>query len=167
MTQVPTGLACEAVIVNYNAGSVLVESVRSILACPAMREVIVVDNHSNDNSLEQLEAAFPGEPRLRILRGQSNLGFAGGCNTALPFFQSPYQLFINPDCLVEPQAIGTLIATLEADSKAGMAGPLLSNTDGSEQAGGRRGVPTPGVPSCAPLACRGSATATRACFPIS
>lgn len=134
---------CEVVIVNYNAGPVLVESVRTILPCPAVREVIVVDNLSRDGSIERLESAFPNETRLRILRGGVNLGFAGGCNLAMPFFRGTYQLFINPDCLVEPLAIGEMIATLESTPHAGMAGPLLTNTDGSEQAGGRRGVPTP------------------------
>jgi GT2 family glycosyltransferase len=138
-----TGPTCEVVIVNYNAGAVLAEAVRTILPCPAVREVIVVDNQSADSSMATLESIFTGESRLRLLRNPANLGFAGGCNAAMAYFQSPYQLFINPDCLVEPRAIGTMIATLELTPKAGMAGPLLANMDGSEQPGGRRGVPTP------------------------
>jgi GT2 family glycosyltransferase len=137
------GAPCEVVIVNYNAGPILTEAVRTILPCPAVREVIVVDNQSHDQSIELLEAAFRDENRLRIIRSPTNLGFAGGCNIASKYFTSPYQLFINPDCLVDPLSIGTMIGTLELNPQVGMAGPLLVNTDGSEQAGGRRGVPTP------------------------
>ena len=143
MPQTFPGAACEAVIVNYNAGPVLTEAVRAMLPCPSVREVIVVDNRSQDGSIEHLESALPGETRLRVIRNSGNLGFAAGCNTAMAFFQSPYQLFINPDCLVDPLSIGEMIGTLELNPDAGMAGPLLVNTDGSEQSGGRRGVPTP------------------------
>ena len=134
---------CEVVIVNYNAGTKLSDAVGSLLPCATVREVIVVDNASADNSLSNLEQRFPGNGRLRIIQSQTNLGFAAGCNLALPHAQSTYQLFLNPDCLVEPGAIETLINTLELNPLAGMAGPLLVNTDGSEQSGGRRGVPTP------------------------
>lgn len=143
MPQTFPGAACEVVIVNYNAGPVLTEAVRAMLPCPSVREVIVVDNRSQDGSIEHLESALPGETRLRVIRNSGNLGFAAGCNTAMAFFQSPYQLFINPDCLVDPLSIGEMIGTLELNPDAGMAGPLLVNTDGSEQSGGRRGVPTP------------------------
>lgn len=143
MPQTFPGAACEVVIVNYNAGPILTEAVRAMLPCPSVREVIVVDNRSQDGSIEHLESALPGETRLRVIRNSGNLGFAAGCNTAMAFFQSPYQLFINPDCLVDPLSIGEMIGTLELNPDAGMAGPLLVNTDGSEQSGGRRGVPTP------------------------
>jgi len=143
MTDTLPGAPCEVVIVNYNAGPTLAEAVRTILPCASVREVIVVDNASGDQSLALLEAGFPGEARLRVLRNDANLGFAVGCNRALAHCQAPYQLYLNPDCLVDPSAIDTLIATLEGEADAGMAGPLLVNTDGSEQAGGRRGVPTP------------------------
>ncbi len=127
---------CEAVIVNYNAGPTLTDAVRALLPCPAVREIIVVDNRSDDGSIDALAAALAGESRLRLLRNADNLGFARGCNAAGAFFRSPYQLFINPDCIAEPPAVGTLIATLESTPDAGMAGPLLMNPDGSEQPSG-------------------------------
>jgi GT2 family glycosyltransferase len=143
MSQPSQAAACEVVIVNYNAGPVLRGCVKALLPCAAARTIIVVDNQSKDGSIEALEAAYPGEARLRILRAPANLGFAAGCNLALPHCQSPYQLFLNPDCMADSGAIDVLIATLENQPEAGMAGPMLVNADGSEQAGGRRGVPTP------------------------
>jgi GT2 family glycosyltransferase len=130
-------------IVNYNAGAVLLECVRALLACPLARAVIVVDNASADGSIDALRTAFPDEARLIIVASARNVGFAAGCNLAGAHFQSPYQLFLNPDCIVDPGALGAMIAALEARPDAGMAGPMLVNPDGGEQAGGRRGVPTP------------------------
>ncbi len=54
-------------------------------------------------------------------------------------------LLLNPDCRVAEGAIEGLIAGLRSGDRVGMAGPLLLNPDGSEQAVGRRAFPTPGV----------------------
>jgi len=55
----------------------------------------------------------------------------------------PCALFLNPDCLLEGDVVNALLCTLRSDAKIGMVGGLLLNPDGSEQAGGRRSVPTP------------------------
>ena len=47
-----------AVVVNYNAGSALCECVAS-LQCQGIKAVVVVDNGSTDDSLEQLAATSP------------------------------------------------------------------------------------------------------------
>jgi GT2 family glycosyltransferase len=55
----------------------------------------------------------------------------------------PIVLFLNPGCLLEGDAVDALLNTLWSDEKFGIFGGLLLNSDGSEQAGGRRAVPTP------------------------
>jgi len=55
------------IIVNHNSSDRLVQCVRSVFAANADLEVIVVDNATTDSSLAQLEAAFPADPRLRIM----------------------------------------------------------------------------------------------------
>jgi GT2 family glycosyltransferase len=142
MTLPSPDASCEVVIVNYNAGAVLVECVRSALNTPPVSAVIVVDNQSRDGSIERLELAC-ADPRLTILRNDANLGFAAGCNRALTRLRAPFQMFLNPDCLLQASAVEQLLAEIEAQPDVGMVGPLLMNPDGSEQAGGRRGVPTP------------------------
>jgi GT2 family glycosyltransferase len=143
MTLPQPDTSCEVVIVNYNAGAVLIECVQAALNSPWVSAVIVIDNQSNDGSIERLELAHASDARLAVLRNGANLGFAAGCNRALPRLRAPYQLFLNPDCLLDISAVERLIAELEAQPDVGMVGPLLMNTDGTEQAGGRRGVPTP------------------------
>ncbi|HKX52379.1 MAG TPA: glycosyltransferase family 2 protein, partial [Nitrosospira sp.] len=55
----------------------------------------------------------------------------------------PHVLFLNPDCILSKNSLPRLLHVLEMNPKAGMAGGLLINQDGTEQAGGRRAVPTP------------------------
>ena len=135
---------CETVsliIVNYNARECIVACVSSALA--QVDELIVVDNASNDDSLAQLEATFPSEQKLMIVRNQENLGFAAGCNIGVEHSAGRYLLFLNPDCVLEPDSVRHLLRVLNDRQDVGMVGGLLVNPDGTEQAGGRRAIPTP------------------------
>jgi GT2 family glycosyltransferase len=129
------------VIVNYNACECIVACVSSALS--QVDEVIVVDNASNDDSLARLEAVFPGNRRLRIVRNRENLGFAAGCNIGAKYSTSGYLFFLNPDCVLAPDSVRRLVRVLDDYPDVGMVGGLLVNPDGTEQAGGRRAIPTP------------------------
>ena len=132
------------IITNYNSGLFLKECVDSVLHSRKEDiEVIVVDNASTDESLVRLESAFPNEKRLRIVINSSNLGFTRACNLGTRNASGDYILYLNPDCVLERNVISELLTTLIGNAAAGMVGGLLLNSDGSEQAGGRRGVPTP------------------------
>lgn len=128
-----------AIIVNYNAGALLRGCVDALMACPQRIEVIVVDNASTDDSLN----GMPESGRLSVLRNPANVGFAAGCNIGLKTAAAPLLLFLNPDCYFQPSAIAILLEALQSGERVGMVGGLLVNSDGSEQGGGRRAVPTP------------------------
>jgi GT2 family glycosyltransferase/nucleoside-diphosphate-sugar epimerase len=131
------------IIVNFNAGYLLTDCVRSVLSSTLPVEVIVVDNKSTDLSLGYLRREWGNDGRLRIIENPDNLGFARANNIAIGSTQGDYLLFLNPDCLIPPRTLEGMLATLEAYPEAGMAGCLIRNPDGSEQPGCRRSVPTP------------------------
>jgi GT2 family glycosyltransferase len=129
------------IIVNYNACECIVACVSSALN--EVDEVIVVDNASSDDSLAQLAAAFPGDRRLKIVRNRENLGFATGCNIGVDHSAGRYLFFLNPDSVLAPNSVKHLVRVLHDYPDVGMVGGLLVNPDGTEQAGGRRAIPTP------------------------
>jgi GT2 family glycosyltransferase len=134
---------CDVVIVNFNAGTFLTTAVESVMASPSVAHVYVVDNASTDGSLNLLP---PGkDDRLIIIRNTTNLGFAAACNLGLMPAVSENVLLLNPDCCVMEDAIDRLITALRSADRIGMAGPLLLNADGTEQAGGRRKFPMPSL----------------------
>lgn len=135
-------LPISTIIVNYNAGAGLVNCIQSVL--DEVREVILVDNASHDNSLALVEAHFTGDARLQIIRNDTNLGFAAACNIGARAARHPYWFFLNPDCICADGSLVELYRVLTSNPGAGMVGGLLLNLDGSEQAGGRRLTPTPG-----------------------
>lgn len=133
--------SCDVIVVNYNAGKLLVDCVNSVLAEGAAT-VIVVDNGSCDGSLEYLEKSI-SDNRLFLIRNGKNLGFASACNVGADASDADMMLFLNPDCVLEKGALRRMAEVLENDVSIGMVGGLLCNPDGSEQAGGRRVIPTP------------------------
>lgn len=133
------------VTVSFNSGDHLLRCVRSALHSRAPVEVLVVDNASTDGSLEAMHAGLAGvDPRLTILRNERNVGFARANNQAVRVARGAWVLLVNPDCEVEPDTIERMRTVMEAHPDVGMAGCLVLNPDGTEQAGCRREQPTPG-----------------------
>jgi len=130
------------IIVNFNGGKLLADCVRAALASTSPVEVFVSDNGSSDGSIDLLRDEVRDE-RLRIIENGANLGFARGSNIPLPQAKGDYLLFLNPDCIIRPDTLERMIKRMSERPDVGMAGPLILNSDGSEQAGCRRQVPTP------------------------
>ncbi len=130
-------------IVNYNGGPYLLDAVRSALASSVPVEVLVVDNASRDGSLRLLRRASGDDARLRIIENARNLGFARANNQAFEQVRGDYVLLLNPDTTLAPDTLERMLEVMAAHPQAGMAGCLIRNPDGSEQAGCRRTIPTP------------------------
>ncbi|CAI8713384.1 N-acetylglucosaminyl-diphospho-decaprenol L-rhamnosyltransferase [Pseudomonas brassicacearum] len=133
---------CDVIIVNYNAGELLLACVRSAFAAGAS-SVIVVDNDSHDDSLMLVERTHAVGDSLQIVRNAANLGFAVACNQGARLSAAPNLFFLNPDTVLAADAIDRLLLALRSSPEIGMVGGFLCNPDGSEQAGGRRVFPTP------------------------
>ncbi len=129
------------VVVNYNSGTLLQRCVSSAL--PQVDKLIVIDNASSDDSLAEVSTSHPDEPKLHVVRNNKNLGFSAACNIGWDRASSSYVMFLNPDCVLEPDSISRLFEVLEDFPEAGMVGGLLVDPNGTEQGGGRRAIPTP------------------------
>lgn len=88
-------------IVNYKSWNTLEECLNSLLQFSSEKyslEIIVVDNCSNDDMLEQFKNKFP---LIQFILNSGNNGFANGCNLAAQNATSDYFLFLNPDTTVD------------------------------------------------------------------
>ncbi|MCP4090344.1 MAG: glycosyltransferase family 2 protein [Gammaproteobacteria bacterium] len=127
------------IIVNYNAGAFIADCIDSLLKSRLEVEIIVVDNASTDGSLDALQ----GLPNVRLISNTENIGFSAACNIGVRAATSEFLLFLNPDCSFIRGTLVDLLDALKEDDHVGMVGGRLTNYDGSEQAGGRRAIPTP------------------------
>lgn len=122
------------IIVNYNCGIELLECVQSIESSleeiQANGEVIIVDNDSKDNSIELIEK---NAPRTRIVKLKANLGFAVACNAGAQATDARLLLFLNPDTIMNPHALQSMIKEFDSDSLPKIVGCTLNYQDGSLQ----------------------------------
>ncbi len=126
------------IVVSWNVKSLLTNCLASVYAHPPQElfEVVTVDNASTDGSPEMVQARFP---QAKLIECDENLGFARGNNVGIDQCRAEYVLLLNPDTVVKPGAIQTLVDFLDAHPQAGAAGSRLLNPDGSLQ-----------HPSCSP-----------------
>ncbi len=107
-----------AVIVNYNSGRDLEELLVSLLNQRVEIEIIVVDNCSQDGSWR---VALKFGERVKLLRCEENLGFAGAANRGIEASHSPFVAVLNPDTRFEPDYFEKLLNLMKAKKEVGMA----------------------------------------------
>ena len=125
-----------AVVVNLDGGAML-DACLDALARNAPASTVVVDNGSQKEELERLEARG-----VLLVRLSENEGFAGPANTgveaALAEKELPYVAFVNNDCLLEPDYLARCVEALDARPDAAAAQGVV--LDGEGRAVDGRGI---------------------------
>jgi GT2 family glycosyltransferase len=134
----------DVVIVSYRTGPTLWPSLERVLAEDAVGGVVLVDNGNDDATLAALRARAAAAPKLRVLSGHGNIGFAAGCNLGARATTRRFLLLLNPDCVIEPGSIGALLGAVGAQERPWLATVRLLDDGGAEQRGARRNPGTPG-----------------------
>ncbi len=129
--------AWAAVVVNYEAGALLTECVRSVLADSSAGEVdlVVVDNGSTDGSVDALRAAFAD---ARVITAPGNVGYARAANLGIAATRAPVVAVLNPDLTMEPGTAKALLARFDEEPGLGACGPRIRNPDGTDYPSARR-----------------------------
>lgn len=130
-------------IVSYRTGPVLFDCLSACLSQSPDTEIILVDNGNPPEVLSALQALTAQHPRLRLITGHGNIGFAAGINKAAAIATGEHLWILNPDAV--PPA-GTLDALLTCAAQAlppYLIGIAIQNADGTEQRGSRREILTP------------------------
>lgn len=155
-------LKLSVIIVNYNVKYYLDQCISSVLrAFEVMKktsssdssvneevaEIIVVDNHSADGSVDYLEKRYPQMlyPMVRFVRSAHNLGFARANNIAIRQSRGEYVLLLNPDTIVGEDTLKASVDFMDAHEDAGAVGVRMLGAQGRRAMESRRGLPTPMV----------------------
>jgi GT2 family glycosyltransferase len=133
------------IIVNWNVKDLLRDCLRSVQAALAAApqlaaEIIVVDSASGDGSPQMVRDEFP---QAQLIASETNLGYAGGNNAGAAAAQGRHLFLLNPDTVVQPDALARLVEFMTAHPQAGAVGPQLRWPDGAVQSSRRR-FPTHG-----------------------
>lgn len=116
------------IVLNWNGRSLL-EACLTALSAQDYPDytVTLVDNASGDDSVAFVRQRFP---QVTVLESETNLGFAGGNNVALRRLETPFAVLVNPDIVVAPDWLRRLIAAMQQEPSAGIAGCKLYFPDG-------------------------------------
>jgi len=120
------------IIVNYNAGPLTAACIESILKqeIDFKVEIIVIDNHSADDSVSHLRSDWP---EIMVLANKENVGLSAGVNQGLAKAKGKYSLNLNPDVIVLSGALQRMVNYMEQNDKVGMSGGQLISPNGAVQ----------------------------------
>lgn len=111
------------IILNWNGGEDVIECLKSVkdIDYPDY-EVLVVDNGSTDNSVEEIRNSFPD---IKLIQNHENLGFAGGNNVGIRAAIGDYVMLLNDDTVVGKSILKNLVKAMESNENIGIAGPMI------------------------------------------
>ena len=118
------------VIVSFNTRRRLEACLRALgdAASVTRHEIVVIDNGSGDGSPDAVAA---GWPEAHLVRFGANTGFAHAANVGMRRSGGELVLLLNSDAVAPPGSIDRLVAALDADETAAVAGPRILAPDGS------------------------------------
>lgn len=122
------------IIISFNTKNVLRDCINSIFKSVNIQktEIIVVDNGSNDGSVEQIKN-YDSKFKIILIENKTNLGFAKAVNQGIRQARGDYILLLNSDIIVKPNSIKTMIDFAKNNKNVGVVGGKLLNIDGSFQ----------------------------------
>jgi GT2 family glycosyltransferase len=128
------------IIVNYNVRYFLEQCCITLYRAieNTDTEVFVVDNCSTDDSLEMLRKSYP---RVKLIANSENPGFAKANNQAIIVSEAEYILLLNPDTLVQENAIHNMLSFMDAHPEAGALGVKMIDGQGRFLPESKRGLP--------------------------
>ncbi|SRR5258708_3193333 len=127
------------IILNYNTKELTINCVKSIIKNTKNLdyEIIVVDNGSSEKLNKSSDYI--------LVTNETNLGFAGGNNSAYKFAKGEYILFLNSDTEVYKETLKKSVEYLEKNKKIGALTCKTILPSGKLDKDARRSFPTPWV----------------------
>ncbi len=130
-------------LVTYNSGRFIRRCLESVLdqRYPEL-EVIIIDNASTDGTPDIIERF---EDRCTVVYNEENIGFAGAQNQAIALSRGDWVLTLNPDVMLLPNFVDSLMATADLDPGGGTVCGKLLLVDASFEIPRRQQVDSTGI----------------------
>ncbi|MEK7097081.1 MAG: glycosyltransferase family 2 protein [Patescibacteria group bacterium] len=134
------------IIVSFNTKEITKQCLLSLknnfIKYPLEYEIIVVDNNSNDGSVEELLNLEKQWDNLHVFLSKKNLGFGKGNNLGLEKSKGKYILYLNSDAIVSDLDFRDLIKLMEIQKNIGALTVKVLLSSGEIDPASHRGFPT-------------------------
>lgn len=125
-------------IINYRTVELTIQAVQSALDALGSIDghIVVVDNLSNDGSVERLESWIAAQPEgtpVSLVCSPRNTGFSGGHNLGMGAYEAEYYLVLNSDALLRPGFLNTILEAADRTPEAGLFAPRIEHENGDVQ----------------------------------
>ncbi|HYE59688.1 MAG TPA: glycosyltransferase family 2 protein [Candidatus Kapabacteria bacterium] len=116
------------ITVTYNSKQYITKQIRSVISgCKHITfEHIIIDNASIDGTEKEVEKW----PSVQFVKQTENVGFAAANNKAAEIAKGSFLLFLNPDMIVQPESLDTLVQWMKDHPETGIASCRLVDSDG-------------------------------------
>lgn len=130
------------IIVSYNVKYFLEQCLYSVQKAVSgiEAEIIVIDNNSNDKSVEYLQKTFSG---VQFIANSENKGYAKANNQGWQMAAGKYILFLNPDTIISEDCLAASLQTLRERDDIGAVGVHMLDGSGQFLPESKRGFPSP------------------------
>lgn len=135
-------LPISVIMVSYHTGEVLLEAINGVLATP-IAELILVNNGNPEADFERVRERLNTDSRCQLIEGQGNVGYAAASNLGATRATQEKVLFLNPDAIVNADAIARLYHEHVSLLQPALSGAWVVDDDGNVQRGTLRNKLTP------------------------
>ncbi len=121
------------IIVSYNVKEYIISCIDSIYKHSKSNiefEIIVVDNNSQDGTIDALGEKFP---KINLIKNENNIGFSKASNQGAKQAKGKFLFFLNPDTLLIEDSINMLHSESKRIEKFGVLGPMVISETGEKQ----------------------------------
>ena len=121
------------IIVNYKVKEYIIPCIESIYkhTSKSLRyEILVIDNNSNDGSIDAIKSQFSD---VKIYENTENIGFSKAVNQGAETAIGKYIFILNPDTKLIEDSISILFTFLEKNETVAVVGPAIVTESGIKQ----------------------------------
>ncbi len=121
------------IIISYNVQKYLMQCIKSILHHTNIKfkyEIIVIDNHSNDDTEKEVKQRYP---LIIYIQNPENIGFTKAMNQAINKSKGRYIFQLNPDTELVEDSISKLHQYASNNNNLAILGPMITDENGRVQ----------------------------------
>lgn len=138
-------------IVSYNTKQTTIECIKKLIQAlqhntHISTEIIIIDNHSTDGSIEQIKSEKSQiknqNIHLKLIANEENVGFGKANNEGLAFSEGKYILFLNSDVFVQDTHFEDLLYYMNKNPQVGALTVRIITPNGALDMASHRGYPS-------------------------